>query len=118
MNVVGYFRSELGTGEAARQVVHALDARVCRCCRSTGHDSPSAARVMCSPIRTTPRAHFPVNLICMNADMLARVRRPGGPGVLRQALLDRPWFWEVERFPQRWTGRSTTSTRCGSRRST
>ena len=26
MNVVGYFRSEVGTGEAARQVVGALDA--------------------------------------------------------------------------------------------
>ncbi|MGO9248180.1 MAG: glycosyltransferase, partial [Solirubrobacteraceae bacterium] len=103
VNVVGYFRSELGTGEAARQVVHALDARGVPLLPVHGRTIPPNRQGHAFTHLDYTAAHFPVNLICMNADMLEEFAAQAGPEFFESRYSIGTWFWEVERFPQRWT---------------
>ena len=99
VNVVGYFRSELGVGEAARQAVTGLDAAgvplvpvhgatipLSRQGHSFRHLDPSAAR-------------YPVNLICMNADALPDFARHAGRSFFADRISVGLWFWEVSMAP-------------------
>lgn len=102
VNVIGYFRSELGVGEAARQVIGALDA----------------VEVPTLPIHSEMRAlsrqdhgfsqlgledaAFPVNLICVNADMLPEFARRAGEDFFKGRYSIGLWFWEVSQFPSEW----------------
>jgi len=103
LNVVGYFRSELGTGEAARQVVHALDAGGVPLLPVHGRTIPPNRQGHAFTHLDYTDAHFPVNLICMNADMLEEFAAQAGPEFFASRYSIGTWFWEVERFPERWT---------------
>ncbi len=102
VNVVGYFRSELGTGEAARQMVSALDARRIPALPIHGRTVPVSRQGHEYETATPDEAPFPVNLICMNADMLPEFVRQVGAGFFARRWSIGLWFWEVERFPDRW----------------
>jgi glycosyltransferase involved in cell wall biosynthesis/SAM-dependent methyltransferase len=95
VNVVGYFRSELGVGEAARQAVRAFDEvgvplvplhgatiPLSRQGHSFHHLDPSAAR-------------YPVSLVCMNADALPDFARHVGREFFVGRISVGLWFWEV-----------------------
>lgn len=102
VNVVGYFRSELGTGEAARQMVSALDARHIPVLPIHGQTVPLSRQGHAYETASPEEAPFPINLICMNADMLPEfARQVGSPFFARRWSIGL-WFWEVERFPERW----------------
>jgi hypothetical protein len=47
-------------------------------------------------------AVFPVNLICMNADMLPEFAAQAGEPFFAERYSIGLWFWEVARFPERW----------------
>jgi GT2 family glycosyltransferase len=98
INVAGYFRAELGLGEAARLLLTALEA--------------SGAAYRAIPYAgTVSRQNHPfksgrksastgdINLICVNADQLPQFARQSGalfrPGRYSIGV----WFWEVEDFP-------------------
>ena len=51
---------------------------------------------------TPEEAPFPVNLICMNADMLPEFARQAGTEFFAGRYSIGLWFWEVDRFPERW----------------
>jgi glycosyltransferase involved in cell wall biosynthesis len=104
VNVVGYFRSELGTGEAARQVVSALDAAGVPLLPLHGATVPPSRQGHAFQHLDHTAASFPVNLICMNADALTEFAGQAGPGFFRDRHSIGLWFWEVERFPPRWAG--------------
>jgi glycosyltransferase involved in cell wall biosynthesis/SAM-dependent methyltransferase/outer membrane murein-binding lipoprotein Lpp len=102
VNVAGYLRSELGVGEAARQVITALDAQ----------------KIPLAPIgiatRSSRQEHnfasfsgfdppFPINLICVNADMLPAFAKEIGPQFFEGRYSIGLWWWEVSQFPDRWT---------------
>lgn len=99
INVVGYFRAELGVGEAARRLVAGL--------RSA--DIPYAT-ITCTT-RTVSRQEHPfddgmsqstlydVNLVCVNADQLPVVARDLGPALFRGRYCVGVWWWEVSVFP-------------------
>jgi glycosyltransferase involved in cell wall biosynthesis len=102
VNVVGYFRSELGTGEAARQVIRALDAQAIPALPIHGQTIP-LNRQGHSYVTAAPEdACYPVNLICMNADMLPEFAGQAGPDFFAGRYSIGLWFWEVSRFPDRW----------------
>ncbi len=102
VNVVGYFRSELGTGEAARQMVSALDATGILSLPVHGQTIPLNRQNHPYETATPEQAAFPVNLICMNADMLPEFARQAGAEFFARRYSIGLWFWEVERFPERW----------------
>jgi glycosyltransferase involved in cell wall biosynthesis len=103
VNVVGYFRSEVGTGEAARQVVGALDAAGVPSLPIHGQTIPVSRQGFSYKTVAPEEAAFPINLICMNADMLPEFASQAGPGFFAGRYSIGLWFWEVSRFPERWS---------------
>ena len=102
VNVVGYFRSELGTGEAARQVVSALDARGVQVLPVHGRTIPPNRQGHAFAHLDYTDARYPVNLICMNADVLGEFAAQAGPEFFDSRYSIGLWFWEVEQFPAMW----------------
>lgn len=102
VNVIGYFRSELGVGEAARQVIGALDAaEVPTLAIGSGMQPLSRQGHVFSQLGVDD-AEFPVNLICVNADMLPTFAERAGESFFAQRHSIGMWFWEVAQFPVEW----------------
>jgi glycosyltransferase involved in cell wall biosynthesis len=122
VNVVGYLRAEVGTGEAARQLIGAVEAAstpfatvthravAARQGRAFGDECGLAA------------ARYDVNLICVNPDSFWDFRQSVGPSLFAGRYTIGWWWWEVERFPESflpalelvdelWTGSAFTA-RC------
>ena len=104
VNVVGYFRSELGMGEAARQVVAALDAKRIPSLPIHGQTIPVSRQGHAYVTATPQDAVFPVNLICVNADALPEFAAQAGDEFFAGRYSAGLWFWEVSFFPERWHG--------------
>jgi glycosyltransferase involved in cell wall biosynthesis len=104
VNVVGYFRSELGVGEAARQVVRALDAAGVPALPVHGATLPLSRQNHVFTELDHRDAEFPVNLICVNADMLPDFARRAGERFFAGRYSIGMWFWEVSRFRKEWEG--------------
>jgi glycosyltransferase involved in cell wall biosynthesis len=102
VNVVGYFRSEVGTGEAARQVVGALDTEHIPVMPIHGQFIPVSRQGHAYTTGSPEDAVFPVNLICMNADMLPEFANHAGEEFFGGRYSIGLWFWEIARFPDRW----------------
>ena len=102
VNVVGYFRSEVGTGEAARQVVSALDAEQIPVMPIHGQTIPLSRQGHSYTTGAPEDAAFPLNLICMNADVLPEFARQAGEEFFAERYSIGLWFWEIEKFPARW----------------
>jgi glycosyltransferase involved in cell wall biosynthesis len=102
VNVAGYFTAELGIGEAARLLVDALDAVEVPLVPLLPPTAPPARRA--HPYTTVPVdvAAFPINLICVNADGLARFHHDVGPAFFRHRHNIGLWWWEVDRLPVEW----------------
>jgi glycosyltransferase involved in cell wall biosynthesis len=104
VNVVGYFRSELGVGEAARQVVTALDAAGVPTLAVHGATLPLSRQGHTYTQSDYRDAQFPVNLICVNADMLPDFANRAGERFFAGRYSIGLWFWEVSRFREEWQG--------------
>jgi glycosyltransferase involved in cell wall biosynthesis/SAM-dependent methyltransferase len=102
VNVVGYFRSELGTGEAARQALSALDASAVPVLPVHGRAIPPNRQGHAFTHLDYTDASYPVNLICMNADRLDEFAAEAGQSFFSSRYSIGMWFWEVEQFPDRW----------------
>jgi glycosyltransferase involved in cell wall biosynthesis/SAM-dependent methyltransferase len=99
VNVVGYFRSELGVGEAARQVVSALDACAVPLLPLHGPTIPLARQGHSFSHLDHSDARYPVNVICMNADALAEFADQAGSRFFSDRYSIGLWFWEVTSPP-------------------
>src|SRR5215471_853946 len=99
VNVAGYFKSELGIGEAARLMVRAVEAA--RIPYSTITTDTGALSRQAHDFANHPEGVGPydVNLVCVNADMTPRFARDMGPEFFEGRHTVGYWFWEVERFP-------------------
>jgi glycosyltransferase involved in cell wall biosynthesis/SAM-dependent methyltransferase len=102
VNVAGYLRSELGVGEAARMAISALDAAGVPVLPVHGSFVPRSRQAHDYSHVDTAAAGFPVNLICVNADMLPSFAEQAGPEFFEDRYTIGMWFWEVETFPRRW----------------
>jgi glycosyltransferase involved in cell wall biosynthesis/SAM-dependent methyltransferase len=102
VNVVGYFRSELGTGEAARQVVSALDAQGIPALPIHGRTIPPNRQGHSFTHLDPVEARYPVNVICINADVLGEFAAQVGRNFFDGRYSIGVWFWEVEQFPGIW----------------
>jgi glycosyltransferase involved in cell wall biosynthesis len=102
VNVVGYFRSELGVGEAARQVIGALDVHGVPVLPVHGDTVPFSRQGHPYTQFNHGDAEYPVNLICMNADALPEFAGQAGDWFFAGRYSIGLWFWEVSRFRAEW----------------
>ncbi|HEX9726164.1 MAG TPA: methyltransferase domain-containing protein [Vicinamibacteria bacterium] len=102
VNVVGYFRAELGVGEAARQLVAALEQVGVPYATVTLEDTASRQE---HPFENgdadTP---YDINIICVNADMLPSCAKKLGREFFDRRYTIGLWHWEVSTFPKEWHG--------------
>lgn len=97
VNVIGYFRAELGVGEAARLLLFTLEHAGIPYRTITLDDAPSRQQ---HPFSNGAEggALGDVDILCVNADALtAAVKRLGG-GRYTIGL----WHWELSAFPGVW----------------
>jgi glycosyltransferase involved in cell wall biosynthesis len=99
INVTGYFRAELGVGEAARLLTSALDATNLAYSTSINEATLSRQR---HPFEDRPAADsgWDINIMCVNADSTPRFARDAGRGFFAGRHTVGYWFWEVEQFPE------------------
>ena len=102
VNVAGYFSSILGVGEIARQVAGALETQGVAVAPVGLTASRSATEEVAEPAAGPEAAVHDVNLICVNADVLPDFVADTGPEFLAGRYSIGYWWWEVNRFPERW----------------
>jgi glycosyltransferase involved in cell wall biosynthesis len=99
VNVVGYFRAELGVGEAARLLTLALEAAGIPYVTLTWdrtmsrQEHPFEGRGPGEPVHD-------VNILCINADQTAAFASAAGPELFRGRYTIGVWAWEVDVFPE------------------
>jgi SAM-dependent methyltransferase len=101
VNVAGYFQSVLGVGEAARQVVRALETGGVPVAPVGLTAANSRQDERLAPVGDA-KALFPINLICVNADVLPAFTDDAGPEFFAGRYSIGLWWWEVSKFPDRW----------------
>jgi glycosyltransferase involved in cell wall biosynthesis len=104
VNVGGYLESELGTGEAARAVITALDAMRIPVLPVHGRWRPGNRQGHRFAMFETRDAVFPINLLCVNADMMETWLAEAGPAFRADRYTIGLWWWEVTSWPERWLG--------------
>lgn len=98
VNVVGYLTAELGVGEAARQIVGALERADIPFATVVHRDAPSRQRHRFRD-DSLAEARYDTNLICINADVLPAFRAQVGPSLFDGRYTIGFWWWEVDVFP-------------------
>ncbi len=101
VNVVGYISSERGVGEAARQVLSALESSGIPAAAIDTPAEPSEIDRVLKGIDDTEHP-YDYNLICVNADMLPAVAAALGPRFFTGHRTAGLWFWEISTFPEQW----------------
>jgi len=105
VNVVGFFRAELGVGEAARQLVAALEQVGVPYATVTLEDTTSRQEhpfeALEDAAADTP---YDINIICVNADMLPGCAKKLGGHFFDRRYTIGLWHWEVSTFPEEWHG--------------
>jgi glycosyltransferase involved in cell wall biosynthesis len=104
VNVAGYMESEVGVGEAARAAISALDAARIPLLPVHGPWRPEIRQGHRFTTFRPQDAVFPVNLLCVNADMTERWLAEAGPGFRAGRYTIGLWWWEVTAWPEQWLG--------------
>ncbi len=102
VNVVGYLKGELGVGEAARQLIAALDSRAIPVMPTNRHLPDTRMEHPFACLTAPAHGPFAVNLICENALGMARCAEAMGEGFFAERYTAGLWFWEVSTFPDVW----------------
>ncbi len=99
-NVVGYLQAELGVAEIARQLVGGLDAvGVAVHPVSLAVESSRQQHHYIATDEIT--APFPVNVVCVNADMFPWFASAAGPRFFEGHHTVGVWWWELSTIPPR-----------------
>jgi glycosyltransferase involved in cell wall biosynthesis len=97
LNIAGYFRAELGIGEAARRLVETVE--VAGIPHSTATYDGTVSRQEHPFDDRGAAAAYDINIVCVNADMTPRFAADVGPRFFAGRYTVGYWFWEVEQFP-------------------
>jgi glycosyltransferase involved in cell wall biosynthesis/SAM-dependent methyltransferase len=101
VNVVGYISSERGVGEAARQIISALEVRGIPAAPIDTPADPAEIKHVLTGIADSEHP-YDFNLICVNADMLPAVAGALGQRFFIGHRTAGLWFWEISTFPEQW----------------
>jgi glycosyltransferase involved in cell wall biosynthesis len=102
VNLAGFLQSELGIGEAARGLVSGLDAVRIPVLPIHGPWRPRSRQEHSYAMFDTDAAAFPVNLVCVNADVLESWVAQAGKDFFTGRYTVGFWWWEVLAFPPEW----------------
>ncbi len=100
INVVGYFRAELGIAEVARQIVRSVEHTAIPYSALT-YERTLSRQEHSFGAPDSGSAPFDTNIICVNADQLPFFHRDVGEAFFRERYSIGVWFWELARFPSR-----------------
>lgn len=98
VNIVGYFKAELGIGEAARQITAAVKRAGIPYVTLT-YDQTSSRQEHSFEDEAEGNPAHDVNLICVNADRLPSFTYDAGPDFFGGRYSIGVWWWEVAEFP-------------------
>ena len=98
VNVAGYFRAELGIGEAARLLVSALEADGVPYSTTTYNATVNRQGHVFHD-RPPNGSAYDVNVVCVNADRTLEFAHDVGQAFFAGRHTVGYWFWEIERFP-------------------
>jgi glycosyltransferase involved in cell wall biosynthesis len=102
VNVAGFLQSELGIGEAARGLICGLDAAGVPLLPVHGSWRPSSRQGHAYTMFDTDDAAFPINIVCVNADVLPQWAAQAGEDFFSDRYTIGFWWWEVLAFPPEW----------------
>jgi glycosyltransferase involved in cell wall biosynthesis len=100
VTVAGYFKAELGVGEAGRSIVTGLGAAGVPYVTRTYTETLSRQNHEFAGVEATPDAYSDINIVCVNADALPGFVVDAGPEFFRDRYTIGLWFWEVGTFPE------------------
>ena len=103
-NVIGHFRGEFGTAEAARSLVTAARAAGLRLALVNANPDDAAGGDLRYATAIGDETPHPINILCVNANDTVELANRLGPGVLSGRFTIGFWFWELSRFPAAWLG--------------
>jgi glycosyltransferase involved in cell wall biosynthesis len=98
VNVVGYFRAELGLGEAARLLLTALDAAGIP--YSTAGYSETDNRQAHDFVEQHAADDADINIVCINPDQFPRFAAAAPQELWRDRYTIAIWVWEADEFPE------------------
>jgi len=98
VNVAGYFRAELGVGEAARSLLAGIEAAEIPYSTLSYREAPSRQN---HPFEDQGpgEAPYDISIICVNADITPVFARTAGAEFFTNRYTIGFWFWETEDFP-------------------
>ena len=97
-NIVGYFRSETGTGETARQIVNGLDSVALRLLPVHAPTDSNDRQAYPFSSAEPMEAGYGINLICMDADAMPKLVRAVGYEFFAGRYSIGCWSWELPRL--------------------
>jgi glycosyltransferase involved in cell wall biosynthesis/SAM-dependent methyltransferase len=102
-NVAGFFRSELGLGEAARLLIGGLDAAKVPALPVQGALVPPCRQEAEFTFTTPGESPYPINIICMNGDTIPVFAREADERFFEGRHTIALWWWEIiDAFPPDW----------------
>lgn len=102
VNVAGFFRSELGLGEAARLVISGLDAARVPALPVQGSFVPPCRQGTDFTFATPDEAPYPLNILCLNGDAIPAFAEEAGDDFFEGRHTIAMWWWEVGELPDAW----------------
>ena len=96
LNVSGYFKAELGVGEAGRRIAEAV--RASGLAYRTDLSSDTESRQNETFVETTSEFTYPISVAAVNADVFRRWANTIGSDLLRDTYVIGHWAWELEEF--------------------
>ncbi|MGK2938020.1 MAG: glycosyltransferase [Solirubrobacteraceae bacterium] len=102
VNVAGFFRSELGLGEAARLLIAGLDAARVPALPVQGSFVPPCRQGAEFTFATPDEAPYPLNILCLNGDAIPAFARETGDAFFAGRRTIALWWWEVGELPSSW----------------
>ncbi len=102
VNVAGFFRSELGLGEAARLVISGLDAARVPALPVQGSFVPPCRQGTDFTFATPDEAPYPINVLCLNGDAIPAFVEEAGADFFEGRHTIALWWWEVGDLPASW----------------
>ena len=112
VNIAGYFRAELGVGEAARLLTSAIEAATIPHATVT-YDATPSRKAHPFAERGDRRAPYDVNILCVNADQTPTFAKRRARVFSRAATRSATGSGSSIGCRRRCIRRSTTSTKCG-----
>jgi glycosyltransferase involved in cell wall biosynthesis/SAM-dependent methyltransferase len=104
VNVAGYFRAELGVGEAARQILAGVEAADIPHSTVLYDRAPSRQGHEFADDGLAAAVHR-TNIICVNADQYLTFLHEAGPAFREGRRNVAVWWWEVAEFPEEYGDR-------------